>query len=138
MLDARIKGNVIGDKYLLKGLGISEVQRKMQAFPVSHENVLAWSLKNSTGVTSKILKQRLEGNYRDLEFLETYFPGALNLMPEQYRKETKLRLERFLKPMHEQHWPKITSHSMTAWLESDEALQAKKQFDDFMSNQYPE
>ncbi|MDA1130040.1 MAG: hypothetical protein O3B00_00885 [archaeon] len=39
--------------------------------------------------------------------------------------------------MLEQHWSKITSHSMTAWLESDEAVQAKKQFDEFMSNHYP-
>lgn len=138
MLDARIKGNEIGDTYLLKGLGISEVQRKMQAFPVSHENVLAWSLKHSSGKTSSIVKQRLEGSYRDLEFLETYFPGALDLMPEQYRKETRLRLEEYLKPMLEQHWTKITSHSMTPWLESNDALHAKKQFDEFMSNHYPE
>jgi hypothetical protein len=46
-------------------------------------------------------------------------------------------LEQFLMPMEERFWPEITSHTMTPWLESDAAIQAKNRFDTFMSTQYP-
>ena len=137
MLEAKIKGTGVGETYLLKGLGIPEVQKKMQAFPISHENVLAWALEKSSGETSDIVLQRLEGSRRNLEFLETYFPGALDLMPEQYRLITKSKLAGFMRPMDEKFWLEVTSHSMTAWLESDAAVQAKNNFDDFMLSQYP-
>ncbi len=137
MLEARIKGTEINDAYLLQGLGIPEVQRKMQSYPVSHENVLAWALGKSTGNTSQIVLQRLEGNQRNLGFLEKYFPGAFELMPEQHRLTTKSKLDEFLMPMEERFWPEITSYTMTPWLESDAAIQAKNRFDTFMSTQYP-
>jgi hypothetical protein len=137
MLEANIKGNVIDDSYLIQGLGISEVQKKMQAFPVSHENVLAWALKKSTGEMSKIVLKRLEGNNRNLEFLETYYPAAFELMPKQYQGETKSKLNQFLSPMRAEFWPEITTHEMTPWLLSDEAIEAKKEFDKFMATQYP-
>ena len=137
MIEARIKGTSIDEAYLHRGLGIPEVQKKMRAFPVSHENVLAWALEKSTGDTSDIVLQRLEGNQRNLKFLETYYPGAFDLMPEQYRQETKENLGRFLKPMDEQFWLEVTSHTMTPWLESDSAVQAKNEFDKFMVSQYP-
>ena len=137
MLEANIRGNPIDDEYLIQGLGIAEVQKKMQAFPVSHENVLAWALKKSTGDVSKIVLKRLEGNNRNLEFLETYYPAAFELMPKQYQNETKSKLDLFLKPMREEFWSKITTHEMTPWLLSEEAIEAKIQFDEFMKTQYP-
>jgi hypothetical protein len=137
MIEARIKGTSIDEAYLHRGLEIPEVQKKMRAFPVSHENVLAWALEKSTGDTSDIVLQRLEGNQRNLKFLETYYPGAFDLMPEQYRRETKENLGQFLKPMDEQFWLEVTSHTMTPWLESDSAVQAKNEFDKFMVSQYP-
>jgi len=137
MLEAKIKGKIIDDTYLIRGLGIIEVQKKMQAFPVSHENVLAWALEGSSGEIANIVVQRLEGNQRNLEFLKTYYPGAFDLMPKQYRISTKSKLDTFLKPMDEKFWQEITSHVMAPWLETDSAKQAKDRYDNFISSQYP-
>jgi len=135
MLDTRLNGNAIKDDALLRGLMIPEVQRKMKAFPVSHENVLAWALRDSEEHVSMMMMRRLEGHTRDLAFLETYYPLSLELMPEQYRNETQNSLESFLNPMKEQYWPEITKHSMTSWLESEEAKDAKRRFDEFILQQ---
>lgn len=136
MIEGKFKQNHVGEKYLERGLGIAEVQRKMAAFPVSHENVLAWALKDSSGPLGTLLNNRLEGKKRDLTFLEHFYPGALDLMPQQYRQITKKKLENYLSEMDEQYWLEITTHTMTSWLDSDQAKQGKQIYDAFIESQY--
>jgi len=135
MLNIKLNGNTVRGDALLGGLMIPEVLKKMNAFPVSHENVLAWALKGSEEHVSMIMLRRLEGHTRDLTFLETYYPPSLELIPEQYRDQTQMRLEGFLNPMQERYWPEITEYKMTSWLESVEAKDAKQRFDMFIRQQ---
>jgi hypothetical protein len=135
MLDARISGKPITENYLRAGLLIPEVQKKMSAFPVSHENVLSWSLSETDNQMSRLLKDRLEGTNRNLEFLSSFYPPSLNLIPEQHRDETKKRLNHFLKPMKQEFWMEITEHRMTDWLISPAAIKAKEKYDRFILEQ---
>lgn len=135
MLDAKINGNPISENYLLSGLLIPEVKKKMNAFPVSHENVLSWALWGSENKISQILKDRLEGTNRNLDFLSSFYPPSLELLPKQYQIETEKRLKRFLKPMKEEFWGDITDHKMTEWLASPSSIEAKKRYDQFILEQ---
>ena len=107
----------------------------MNAFPVSHENVLSWALWGSENKISQILKDRLEGTNRNLDFLSSFYPPSLELLPKQYQIETEKRLKRFLKPMKEEFWGDITDHKMTEWLASPSAIEAKKRYDQFILEQ---
>ena len=138
MIEGKFKQGYVEESYLKRGLGIPEVQRKMAAFPVSHENVLAWALKGNKGPLGRMLNNRLEGRDRDLGFLENFFPDAFDLMPEQYRQITRIKLETYLTEMDERHRPEITTHAMTPWLNTEEAIQAKSAYDAFMAIQYQE
>ena len=135
MLDAKISGNTIGENYLRSGLLIPEVQKKMNAFPVSHENVLSWALHDTKNLVSQLLKDRFEGTDRNLEFLSTYYPPSLKLMPTQHQKKTEKRLNHFLEPMKEEFWKEVTEHEMTEWLTSPSAIEAKKRYDRFILEQ---
>ena len=134
MLDAKLDGKDIDDEYLLAGLKIREVQNKMAGFPVSHENVLSWILSGNENKIANLVKQRLEGNTRNLDFLTTFYPKSPDLVPEQHREETEKRLSSYLKPMKKEFWDEVTSHEMTDWLMSQSAVYAKERFDEFMLN----
>tara|TARA_Y100000766_G_scaffold283037_1_gene297690 strand:+ start:6652 stop:7902 length:1251 start_codon:yes stop_codon:yes gene_type:complete len=138
MIEGKFEDGHVRESYLQRGLGISEVQRKMATFPVSHENVLAWALNGSTGPIGTMLNNRLEGKHRDLKFLEHFYPGAFDLMPEHYRQITRKKLEGYLTEMKEHHYPEITTHTMSPWLNSEEAKQAKRTYDEFIATQYQE
>ena len=138
MIDGKLNHGKVEESYLERGLAIREVQRKMAAFPVSHENVLAWALKGSEGPLGTMLNNRLEGRDRRLNFLEQYFPKAFDVMPPRYREITKKKLETYLTEMPKEDWPLITTHSMTPWLNSESAKQAKQTYDTFMASQYQE
>ena len=135
MLDARINGKSISENYLNLGLLIPEVQRKMNAFPVSHENVLSWALFETENRISQLLKNRLEGTNRKLGFLSTFYPPSLDLIPKQHREETEKLLNHFLKPMKEEFWREVTEHKMTEWLSSPSAIEAKERYDKFILEQ---
>ncbi|MGB0516773.1 MAG: DUF6395 domain-containing protein [Poseidonia sp.] len=132
MLDAKIGGKSISEEFLLSGIMIPEVQKKMNAFPVSHENVLSWALDETDNQISQLIKQRLEGTERNLEFLSSFYPPSLDLIPEQHRQVTKERLLSFLKPMDEEFWEQVTDHKMTEWLTSASAIEAKKRYEAFI------
>lgn len=132
MLEGKLTNGLVQESVLEKGLRIPEVKMKMSAFPVSHENVLAWTLDGCKGPVAELVLRRLEGAERDLSYLETYYPAAIDLMPKKYRDETKLKLEQYLEPMKEQFWPTVTEHSMSAWLSTERAVSGKKAFDQFM------
>ena len=133
LIDARLNDKIIDDVYLEAGLKIPEVKKKIDSFPVSHENVLAWALKNASGKIVDVVMNRLEGSTRDLEFLKCYYQPSIDLLPKKYREVTKANLEKYLPRMDSKHFNSITEHTMTEWLSSDEAIQAKLVFDKFMN-----
>jgi hypothetical protein len=137
MVEEKFRDGRVSENYLVKGLAIKEVKLKVGQMPISHENVLSWALQGSQGHYSEVFIQRLEGENRDLSYLECYYPPSIDLMPVRYQEETKNRILSFLKPMKEQYFNTVTDHKMTPWLESTNAIQAKKKFDEFMIEKFP-
>ena len=137
MVEEKFRDQQVSENYLMKGLAIKEVRLKLSQMPISHENVLAWALQGGQGAYSEVLIQRLEGENRDLSYLECYYPPSIDLMPQKYQQETKKRISSFLKPMNEEDFGLVTGHKMTAWLESTRAIQAKERFDQFMIEKFP-
>jgi len=137
MVEEKFRDGRVSEKYLVKGLAIKEVKLKLSQMPISHENVLSWALQGSQGPYSEVLIQRLEGENRDLGYLECYYPPSIDLMPARYQEETRNRILSFLRPMKEQDFNTVTDHKMTEWLESNSAIQAKKKFDEFMIEKFP-
>ena len=137
MVEEKFRDGRISEKYLVKGLAIKEVKLKLSQIPISHENVLSWALQGSQGPYSKVLIQRLEGENRDLGYLECYYPPSIDLMPQKYQQKTESQILSFLEPMNEQDFNIVTGHKMTAWLESTSAIQAKEKFDQFMIEKFP-
>lgn len=137
MVEEKFSDGQVSENYLMKGLAIKEVKLKLSQMPISHENVLAWALQGGQGAYSEVLIQRLEGENRDLSYLECYYPPSIDLMPQKYQQETKNRISSFLEPMNQEDFSIVTKHKMTTWLESRNAIQAKEKFDQFMNEKYP-
>tara|TARA_B100001564_G_scaffold359162_1_gene379918 strand:+ start:967 stop:2262 length:1296 start_codon:yes stop_codon:yes gene_type:complete len=137
MLEERFKNGRISEKYLSKGLGIREVKLKLERWPISHENVLAWALQGSVGKYADVLLQRLEGQNRDLSYLESFYPPSIEFVPKKYQEATKARILSYLSEMDERFFKTVTEHNMSQWLISPDAIQAKKDFDEFMTEKYP-
>ena len=128
----------VSENYLAKGISHqrSEIENESNANQ-SRECVSLGRFREGKGAYSEVLIQRLEGENRDLGYLECYYPPSIDLMPQKYQQETKNRILLFLKPMNEEDFTIVTSHKMTAWLESTNAIQAKKKFDEFMIEKFP-
>ena len=96
-------------------LSVREVQYKLKAWPISHENVLAWSLQgsNSTGSMKQMLLNRTEGSIRNMTFLERWYSPAIELIPLQYQISTERAILKFLKPMKSKELDQITNHKKT-------------------------
>ena len=137
MLEERFSKGHVSEKYLAKGLGIKEVKLKLDKWPISHENVLAWALQGSEGEYANPLVRRLEGKNRDLSYLESFYPHSIDLIPEKYQEETRERISSFLSQMDERFFKTVTEHDMSQWLTSPAAIEAKKDFDNFMKEKYP-
>lgn len=129
MLEEKFTNGKVSESYLERGLKIKEVKIKMDKWPVSHENVIAWALMDSIGPLADFINKRLEGSGRDLKFLTQYYPPSLELIPQQHRANTEAKLRKYLDPMDGIYFETVTKHSMTEWLNSEVAILAKKDFD---------
>ena len=136
MIDTKFIHQSIEEEYLHSGLKIREVQNKLKAWPVSHENVLAWTLQGSHGRLAELLGSRLEGTGRDLSYLESYYPPSLDLLPPQYQAITKVKLQSFLPAMKPEYWALVNSHTMTNWLNSPKAKNARDTFLSVLVNEF--
>tara|TARA_B110000495_G_scaffold202627_1_gene223280 strand:+ start:1559 stop:2854 length:1296 start_codon:yes stop_codon:yes gene_type:complete len=137
MIEEKFSTGLVSEQYLGRGLGIKEVQLKLEKWPVSHENVLAWALQESLGHHNQLLSRRLEGSNRDLSYLECFYPPSIDIIPNQYQEHTMRELRKHLSPMKESFFKTVTEHQMGPWLETDRAINAKNEFDDFMSREFP-
>ena len=137
MIEEKFNTGLVSEQYLAQSLGIKEVKLKLQKWPVSHENVLAWALQGSLGHHNRLLSQRFEGTNRDLSYLECFYPPSIDLIPNQYQEHTIRELRKFLSPMKESFFKTVTEHHMGPWLETDCATTAKNKFDDFMLREFP-
>ena len=119
-----------------KWLKVKEVKRKLTSWPVSHENVLSWSLQgeNTSGTLKQLLLSSLEGSERDMSFLSNWYPNSLELVPEKYRESTRKSILNYLNEMDINEQPQITTHKMTNWLNSEYSKKAKSDFIQYLES----
>ena len=134
LVECRLLGRALHDDKLNQWLRVGEVKYKLKAWPISHENVLSWSLQggNTSGLVKEKLLSGLEGSVRNMDFLERWYPGSSELIPERYRDFTKNRILLFMKEMKESEKSQIINHSMSMWLESPGALKSKNNFNQYL------
>ena len=137
MVEEKFNNGMVSEEFLRLGLQIKEAKLKLQKWPVSHENVLAWALQGNRGEISQILSQRFEGSERDLSYLECFYPPSIDLIPSQYQERTLNELRRHLTEMDESFFRTVTEHKMGPWLASSNATNAKVRFDEFMLKEFP-
>ncbi|MDA8615537.1 DUF6395 domain-containing protein [Candidatus Poseidoniales archaeon] len=137
MVEEKFNKGMVSEEFLRSGLQIREAKLKLQKWPVSHENVLAWALQGNTGELNQILSQRFEGSERDLSYLESFYPPSIDLIPPQYQKHTLNELQKHLSEMDETFFKTVTEHKMGPWLESKDAINSKRRFDEFILKEFP-
>ena len=79
-----------------------EVKTKLSAYPISHEDVLIYSIQRIQLENSEYLEKlrdRLDTDL-DMNFLERWYSPSLELVPEKYRIGVKEKISEFLKPMN--------------------------------------
>ena len=78
---------------MTKWLKVKEVKYKLKPHPISHENVLSWSLQgeNSSGETKQLLMNRMEGSIRNMDFLFSWYSPSIVLVPENTGKRPKVK-----------------------------------------------
>ena len=126
LVDKRLQGDRVEEADMTKWLKVKEVKYKLKPHPISHENVLSWSLQgeNSSGETKQLLMNRMEGSIRNMDFLFSWYSPSIVLVPEKYRKETESKILNYLDRMDEKYHDEIINHKMTEWLNSESAQRA--------------
>ena len=110
-----------------KMLEISEVQIRLSSFPISHENVIAYSMQRIEIGKSQSLKpisEKLEMG-RDLSFLEKWYPKSIDFVPDRYRNYIRSKIMDFLEPTTFEEEVEIESWDMNPHLASTRAIRAQ-------------
>tara|TARA_B100000767_G_C19778101_1_gene543925 strand:- start:4250 stop:5539 length:1290 start_codon:yes stop_codon:yes gene_type:complete len=137
LVEKRLINQNIPNSEMERWLNVREVKGKLQAWPISHENVLSWSLQgaNTSGPSRDLLFNRTEGKIRNMDFLCRWYPQSIDLVPHPYKDITRNLISNYLDPMKEQEIEQIVSHIMTEWLTSTSAKEAKNIFDSWSNIQ---
>jgi len=96
----------------------SEIQIRLSAYPISHENVVTFSIQNiNIGDYPYLrhLRNRLDTSL-DLSLLRRWYSPSIDLVPEKYRVGIKEKIRGFLAPMNELHENVLTSWNMDRFL----------------------
>lgn len=135
MVDNRIIGTGISNEQMAVWINIREVKYKLGSWPVSHENVLAWSLKNPlvSGTIATSLLNRLEGSRRELDLLSRWYPPSIELVPEKYRSTFLTLIDEYLGIMSDSEIMDTQKLDIRDWLESGLATDARSNFDEILN-----
>ena len=135
MVDNRILERPISNSEMEKWIKVREVKYKLGTWPVSHENVLAWALKNPlvSGEVAKQLLKRLEGSRRDLDLLSKWYPLSIELVPEKYREGFIEIVGTFIGTMSDSEIKDTEMLDISDWLESEKAAKARDKFDKILN-----
>ena len=135
MVDNRILNKPISNEDMAKWISVREVKYKLKSWPVAHENVLAWSLKNPlvSGKIAKKLLKRLEGSRRNLDLLSKWYPPSIDLVPEKYRYNLIKSIGEYVGTMSDSEIKDTEMLDISDWLESKKASKARDKFDKILN-----
>jgi hypothetical protein len=111
----------------LKMLKTNEIQIRLSAFPISHENVITYSVQQIDLDKNSILKpiaRKLDTNI-DLSFLNKWFSDSIEFVPDKYRNHIRNKILDFLEPMSFDDSNKIINWDMNPYLSSNKAINSQ-------------
>ena len=100
-----------------------EVQYKLSEYPISHENVITFSMQRGifNGFPSlRVVNSKLDMN-NDLTFLEKWYSPSIDFVPPKYRFFIRDKILSFLIPMRYEDEKRVLNWSMKKHLESDKS-----------------
>jgi len=106
-----------------------EVKTKLSAYPISHENVLIYSIQRIQIEDSEYIEKlgdRLDIDL-DLSFLEMWYSPSLELVPEKYKIGVKEKISEFLKTMNTNQEKLLEKWDMEDFLLKESTKIAHKQ-----------
>jgi len=104
----------------------SEVQIRLSAYPISHENVIIYSIQNidiKNFPELKIIRNRLDMKIK-LESLSRWYSPSLSLVPEKWKNIIRNKIIKYLKIMNEEDEELLHNWNMTPFLELDSTKMA--------------
>ena len=103
----------------------SEVQKKLSEYPISHENVITYSLQRidlSEDDNLKILSGKIDLE-KDLNFLNQWYSPSIDFVPDKYRFYVREQIINYLSIMRTDSEDLVTTWNMEGHINS---LKAKK------------
>ena len=110
-----------------KMLTISEIQIRLSSFPISHENVITYSLQRMDLDDFPYLRpisEKLEMS-KDLTFLEKWYPMSIDFVPDRYRNYIRSKILDLLEPTNFEEEEMIRSWDMNPHLASTKAIRGQ-------------
>ena len=104
----------------------SEVQIRLSAYPISHENVITYSIQRvdiGEYPFLRLLRNRLDTNL-DLSLLNSWYSPSQVLIPESYRMTVVEKISKFMPPMSKIQEEILESWNMDKFLLSKGAKKA--------------
>ena len=109
----------------------NEIRSKLGSIPISHENVLEYSLQRTKAGQNKLLslvKNRVDRGSH-LDFLECWYSPSLEFVPKKYRREVRENIFNYLNPMSEEDLLLVSDWSMKEFIDSEDVKDFSKELD---------
>ena len=119
----------IGNKHLTGMMGSKEVRGKLSALPISHENVVAFSMGRiecANFPKLDLLSKRV-ADLGTLKFLTKWYSPSSSLIPESWRSECIEKIMRYMEPMSLKEERLIEGWDMREFLLSEETITSHKE-----------
>ena len=97
-----------------------EVQKKLSDFPISHENVVTFSIRNIDFEEHRylgFLRNRLDIE-KDLEFLRNWYSPSIEVVPDKYADSIRKSIIRYIEPMSSSQEEQVVCWDMAPFLGS--------------------
>lgn len=121
LLDQAISQGEFSEGELANLFSTKEAKLFVGKIPIKHENVLTWSthrLKDKYPLL-EILKQRVEGGVKSLDWLERWYSPSLEMVLEKYRNIVQTRIFRYLEKMSISDEKEVQNWNMDELIESE-------------------
>ena len=108
-------------------LHVPEVQIKLSSFPISHENVITYSIQRldiSDSEELRIISNKLKMDGK-LDFLEKWYPKSIDFVPDKYRSHVRSKILDYLEPTNYEDEVLIENWDMNPHLSSTKAIRAQ-------------
>ena len=132
LLGAAISSNRLNTEEIGLLLSSEEVRSKLSANPISHENVIEYSIQRiQENIHPKLdlLRKRVNRG-TELGHLERWYGPSIDLVPQKYRRGVKERIMKFMNPMTEEEEECVVKWSMTEFIESKNTVQMGQMIND--------